>query len=181
MVREASKGYFQGFPSRTHATALLSYDCPLLGLQECLLKALHSLNAKSFPTPSSSEGLFELPTGELVMEIGVAEGYTFNYLDERELQSLLSLLEIREPQVLDFLLVTCYYRIREGKRIPLRFDYHFLRFEFKRGILKLSLYHDRGPRRIPFEALLRIIIGQINEKLGASSFPSLEIKILESN
>ncbi|MBS7609736.1 hypothetical protein KEJ36_05860 [Candidatus Bathyarchaeota archaeon] len=95
-----------------------------------------------------------------------------------ELEELLGLLKSRELQILDFLLVTCYYRIREGRKVPLRFDYHFLRFEFKLGILKLSLYHDRGPRRVPFEALLRIIIGEVNEKLEAGKLPALEIKIL---
>ncbi|MEM3027510.1 MAG: hypothetical protein QW220_02120 [Candidatus Bathyarchaeia archaeon] len=152
----------------------------MIRLQECLIKALYSLNAKSFSTPSSSEGLFELPTGELIMEIGVAEGYTFNYFDEVELEELLSLMKLRELQILDLLLVTCYYRTREGKKIPLRFDYHFLRFEFESGILKLSLYHDRGPRRVPFETLLHIIIGEINEKLEAESLPALDIKILHS-
>jgi len=95
----------------------------------------------------------------------VAEGITFNYLDEEELKRFQKTITKEALPTLDFFCVVRYHALKEGRHVPLKFDYHLLRFVFQRNSVEMQISHERGTRRVSLEDLANFIIGQISEEL----------------
>ena len=86
--------------------------------------------------------------------------------NKKELDQCLSEIAEKELQTLDFFSVVRYHLIREDKkRVPLKFDYHVLRFNFQ-GELNLQIRHEKGPQRVPLDDLTDFLIKQINSELA---------------
>jgi hypothetical protein len=111
---------------------------------------------------------------EVSFEFGVAEGFDFNFLDQKELDQCLRSVAKKELQTLDFFFAVRYHLIREGgKRVPLRFDYHVLRFSFQESGLELRIRHERGTQRVPLEDLTDFLVKQINVELSRRQLTAL--------
>lgn len=114
-------------------------------------------------------------------EFGVADGVEFGYLDAEELDKMQKSIAREVLQAMDFLWVIRYHIIKNGKRVPLKFDYHMLRFIFyNRNNLELRVSHQRGIRRISVENLITFITKRINEELSQNRLRQLVVENLRA-
>ena len=87
---------------------------------------------------------------ETSFEFGVAEGVVFNYLDKEEVNRLQKSVAKKAMSIIDFLCVVRYHRVNKEKRVPLRFDYHLLRFMFNKNnyvSVHTNHYHESVSRK----------------------------------
>jgi len=153
-------GKFGNFPEIIHKERTFKTKLSVKETQRKTLKSLYNLNGKELPQNRIIN--LENPRYAVVFELGIADGINFNYLDDSELKRCLKFLKIRNFKTLDFFLVNKYYKIRsDDKKLPLKFDYQFLRFTFPNKCLKIMVYHERGPRRISLEELIGFLAKQI--------------------
>lgn len=164
-------GRYENFPIMIHGVTSFTHQYSTIELQLGILHTLHRLNQETrnlnvLSPPSTSKC-------EVSFEFGVAEGITFNYLDEGELKRFQKSIPKEAPPTLDFLCVLRYHTLKEAKRVPLRFDYHLLRFVFHGKMVEMQIFHERGIRRVSLEDLTDFIIGQIREELPQLSVHAL--------
>ncbi len=145
-------------------------------VQQTILLALHNLNqvcglrAVTLNLPQECEVSFE---------IGVAEDSDFNFLDEKEVDRFQTRIVEKELQILDFFFVVRYHVVNDNeKRVPLKFDYHILRFMFQESSIQLLICHERGTQRVPLEDLVTLIVKRINEELSQRQLKSLNLEYL---
>ncbi|MBT8171471.1 hypothetical protein KJN74_01180 [Candidatus Bathyarchaeota archaeon] len=104
---------------------------------------------------------------EVTFEFGVADGFTFNFLDQKELDQGLKNVDETILETLDLFFAVRYHINQvSGKRVPLRFDYLVLRFFFQERGLELSIRHEKGTQRTSLEDLTNFLIKQINIDLS---------------
>lgn len=157
-------GNYENFPENVHAIALFEYQNPTKSLQQAILFALHHLNNEAYNLGTVTPYLKQ--THEVGFEFGVAEDFDFNFLDNKELERCAKSIAENELETLDFFFVVRYHNnMKDNKRIPLKFDYHLLRFIFQRSGLELRIRHERGPQRVPLDDLTEFIAKQINLEL----------------
>jgi len=157
-------GRYENFPENVHAVALFGYQASAKEVQKAILCALHQLNHERYDLDSVT--LYLKQKCEVGFEFGVAEGFDFNFLDQKELDQCLRSIAEKELETLDFFFVVRYHIARKaGKRIPLRFDYHVLRFIFQESGLEMRIRHERGTQRVPLDELTAFLVKQINAEL----------------
>ncbi len=158
-------GRYENFPETVHGVALFNYQDPAKSIQQAILCALHHLNHEVYDLGAVTPYLKQ--KCEVGFEFGVAEGTVFNFLDEKELDQCLNRVAEKELQTLDFFFVARYHATsNEGKRVPLRFDYHVLRYIFQEGCLELRIRHEKGTLRIPLDDIIDFIAKRINAELS---------------
>lgn len=160
-------GRYENFPEVVHSVARFTHQSTERKLQQAILRALHRLNQEKHDLNTISS--YSAPGCEVSFEFGVAEGVTFNYLDREELERFQKGIKKEAPPTLDFFCVVRYHTVKEGRRVPLKFDYHLLRFVFHGNSVEVQVSHERGIRRVPLEDLTNFIIGQIREELSRRS------------
>lgn len=165
-------GFFLNFPATIHASAVLSTRCPRARLQEAFINVLLSFNSKAESVPNITDE----PLCDVRFEVGVAHAVTFHYLDGDEAAKLRQRITVEAFPNLDFLIICCYYVYEGGKRKPLKFDRHLIRVTFYEEALDIRVYHERGPRRTPLEALLKLIVERVNAELDGSGLPLINIR-----
>jgi hypothetical protein len=74
------------------------------------------------------------------------------------------------------LIIVLYHYTKNGKKIPLNFDHHLLRFTFKKGEFNAYLFHMKGIRRMPLDDLLRQIIDRIKGKMAKNRLKTFHIE-----
>lgn len=110
-------------------------------------------------------------------EFGLADGYTFNFLDAKELRKLEKALAESVMETLDFYCAIRYHVIEPtGKRKPLKFDYKIIRFTFKDKNMELATYHERGNQHLLLEDFVVFLKNRINEKLAETQHRTLTLK-----
>ena len=165
-------GRFDSFPKNIHKATVFNYQEPKTKLQQTVLCALQRLNKQTF-TLNSIIPFFEQDY-KVSFEFGIADGSDFIFLDEKELEKDLKALDENEFEVLDFFVVVRYHRSSDiEKQIPLRFDYHMLRFAFHEKIVELLIRHERGTQRIAIEDLVEFLTKQVNIELKKRQLLSL--------
>lgn len=158
-------GLYEKFPETVHGVALFNYHDSAKSIQQAILCALHHLNHEVYDLGAVTPYLKQ--RCEVSFEFGVAEGSVFNFLDEKELDRCLRSVAEKELQTLDFFFVVRYHATSNGgKRVPLRFDYHVLRYIFQEGCLEMRIRHERGTQRIPLDDLTDFIAKRINAELS---------------
>ena len=172
-------GRYENFPEVIHGVARFGCKSPMRKLQQGILRSLYhlnqevcGLNAITPHFPSKCEVSFEL---------GAAEGVGFNYLDKEELDRFSKSIAEKELPTLDFFCVLRYHVVKDrGKRVPLKFDYHLLRFMFQENSVELRICHERGTQRVPLEDLVAFITKRINEELSQKRLKPLNLKYLRT-
>jgi hypothetical protein len=172
-------GRYENFPEVIHGVARFSCESSVREVQEAILSTLHRLNkevgglsAITPHLPQKCEGSFE---------VGVAEDFNFNFLDAEELDRFRRSMVEKELSMLDFFLVARYHVVNDmGKRVPLRFDYHLLRFMFQEDSMELRICHERGIQRVPLEDLITFIVNRINEGLFQKRLKPLNLEYLRT-
>jgi hypothetical protein len=158
-------GRYENFPENVHGVALFEYQDSAKEVQKAILCTFHCLNQATFDLGAVTPYLKQ--NCEVGFEFGVADGFDFNFLDQKELDRCLKSVDETEVETLDFFFAVCYHLVRDGgKRVPLRFDYHVLRFLFQEGGLELRIRHERGTQRVPLDDLTDFLVKQINIELS---------------
>ena len=171
-------GRYQNFPENIHRVARFTHRISVRKLQNEILKTFHQLNENSFElnaiTPSSLAKL------EVSFEFGIADGLTFNFVDREEVEKFQKIVAKEASPILDFLCVIRYHAVNNGRRVPLRFDYQFLRLVFYRNNLELQVAHERGSQRIPLEDLVDFVKRCINGQLSKDGLKLLNLRELRT-
>jgi hypothetical protein len=158
-------GRYENFPETVHGVARFNYQDQTKSVQQAILCALHRLNNETHDLGAVTPYLNQ--KCEVSFEFGVAEGDAFNFLDENELEHCLRDVKEKEFQTLDFFCVVRYHTTRKrGDRVPLRFDYHVLRFTFQEDCLEMRVRHEKGTRRIQLDDLTCFIAKRINAEFS---------------
>lgn len=171
-------GYYDFFPEVIHGIARFSYKLSAKKVQQVILYALYGMNQRreDFKFIDDAARL----DCEVILEFGVAESLTFNYLSKEVLDISQKELSSQTLSTLDFICIIRYYVIRGERRKPLKFDYYMLRFRFYEREGELLVFHERGTQRIPTESLILFLIKIINNELSRRKMGSLPIGYLRS-
>ena len=158
-------GRYENFPQNIHGIALFQYQNSPKSLQQAILFTFHGLNNKKFDLSAVTP--YTQQKCEVGFEFGMADGFDFVFLDQNELDLCLKSVEETEQKVWDFFLSVRYHLVKDGgKRVPLRFDYHVLRFVFRQEVLELQIRHERGTQHVPLDDLTDFLVKQINVELS---------------
>ena len=173
----SSLGRFVNFPSIIHGTVKIRHKTSNTRLQRIIVEVLRDLNGYTVPQVLSIASLSGTHKGEVTFEVGVADGLDFQYLDVETFSELVRPLKSRKAfKVLDVLIIVLYHYTKNGKKIPLNFDHHLLRFTFKKGEFNAYLFHMKGIRRMPLDDLLRQIIDRIKGKMAKNRLKTFHIE-----
>ncbi len=156
-------GHYENFPTVIHNVLKFTHQSTEKKLQKVILRVFHRLNQEKRDLNVLSP--FFSSKCEVSFEFGVAEGVTFNYLDEEELKRFQKDITKEALSTLDFFCVIRYHALKEGRRVPLKFDYHLLRFVFHGNNVEMQISHERGARRVSLEDFANFIIGEISKEL----------------
>ena len=154
-------GVYNNFPQNIHNAAAYVTSASSQRVQRTLLETFIKLNNQTL----KPDGICIPPTPDckLIIEFGVAQGNSFTFLDSQEKDGLLKAAK-REPlKILDILCVVRYYKIRNEKTTPLKFDYYILRFKFNSNTLEMYVFHERGPMHVTPKDIPRFLADKINE------------------
>jgi hypothetical protein len=172
-------GRYENFPEVIHGIARFAYGSPTGKVQQAILCSLHKLNQEVCGLNAVTPHL--PPDIEVSFEVGVAEEVEFNYLDKEELDRFQKSIVEKEMPILDFFCVARYHMVKDiGKRVPLKFDYHLLRFTFQENSMELRICHERGTQRVPLEDLVTFITKRINEELSQKRLKPLNLEYLRT-
>jgi len=165
-------GCYKNFPKNIHGIILFEYQDPAKSLQQAILCTFNRLNSETFDLEAVTPYLKQ--NCDVGFEFGVADGFDFNFLDQNELDQCLKCVDEKELKTLDFFCAVRYHLIREdGERIPLRFDYHVLRFAFQEGGLELRIRHEKGTQHVQSDDLTAFLVKQVNAELSRRQLASL--------
>jgi len=172
-------GLYENFPEIIHGIARFTCKSPIRKLQQEILRSLYQLNQEVCELNAITP---HFPSEcEVSFELGAAEGVGFNYLDIEELDRFSKSIAEKDLPTLDFFCVVRYHIVKDrGKRVPLKFDYHLLRFVFQEKSLELRVCHERGTQRVPIEDLITFITKRINEELSRKRLKPLNLEYLRT-
>jgi len=171
-------GHYENFPEVIHGVARFTHRISVRKLQQAILCTLYQLNQE---THRFSDIASHFPSKyEVSFEFGVAEGTTFNYLDKEELERFQETIVKESPPIFDVFCVVRYHVVDKEKRVPLKFDYHLVRFMFYKNSVELQVCHERGTQRLSLEDLIIFIIKRINEELSQRRLKPLTRKHLRT-
>ena len=93
----------------------------------------------------------------------MADGESFNYIDEEEVKKAADLLAKERLNTIDFFLAIRYYKGEAKKKRALKFDYYLIRTGYNRDDFEIQVYHKKGLRYLSPEDLTLFIFNKINE------------------
>ncbi len=163
-------GYYESFPENIHGIARFATSISKKRLQQALTKILHKANNETFNLEDVTHP--SIPHCKVIFEFGIAEANNFNYIDSEEANKMRKSIRKKPFQIMDFLCAIRYYKTKDRKKTPLKFDYYMLRFTFNKKSTEIQVFHERGPRHMAPEDTTNFIVNRINKK-----FPK---KILEA-
>ena len=170
-------GTYENFPEIHQGIARFSHATSTKKLQRALIQSLYKIN-RSNDGPKLPE--FTQYNIEVELELGIADGLTFNYIDKETSKDCQERIRKRAFPTLDFLCVIRYYAVDKKKRSPLRFDYHMLRFSFNEKEIELQVYHERGTRRLAIDELINFLTKKINRELAGKKLSPLKVSYLRT-
>jgi hypothetical protein len=155
-------GVYENFPLNIHRIEILKSSFSTKKLQEKLVRTLHEINRKPFGLEEIGHQALQKHT--VILEVGIAEGRSFNYIDDEETKKVLNALKKESFRVMDFFVALRYYKNKDSKKQPLRFDYFMLRFIFgENNSVELQVFHERGPRHTSPEDIATFLVSRVNE------------------
>ena len=171
-------GRYESFPETVHGVARFASPSSIAKIQEAILHALYQLNSEICDLKRIVP--VSLLKCEVSFEFGVAEVEEFNYLDEEELNKFRKSVVDKTFSVLDFFCVVRYHVNKKGKRVPLKFDYHLLRFMFYDSSMELQVTHERGAQHVSLEEFITFIAKRVNENLSKKRLQTLTLEYLRT-
>ena len=166
-------GVYENFPENIHRIEILRSSFSDKKLQEKLVRTLHEINRKSFGFEEIGHQALRKHT--VILEVGIAEGRIFNYMDDEETKRVLNVLKKESFRVMDFFVAVRYYKDHDSKKKPLRFDYYMLRFVFgENNLVEIRVFHERGPRHTSPEDVVTFIVSNVNEASARKILKKIE-------
>jgi len=159
-------GFYNNFPTNVHKTVRFVTSISEKTLEKGLTETFYKLNNGTFSLEEVA--IPSIPECTVIFELGVAEGDDFNYLDEEEKNRLLKVIEKKPFSTMDFLCVIRYYKLRNGIRRPLKFDYYMLRFSFNKKTTQIRVFHEKGLMYVSHKDLPYFIADKINAQFCRS-------------
>jgi hypothetical protein len=153
-------GFYKNFPQYAHKVARFSTSISNKKLQQTIIQTLHKINNETFNLNEVAKPL--MPQCTSIFEFGIAEAESFNYLDLEEAEKVLKNLRRKPFQIMDFFCAIRYYRVKDDKNTPLKFDYYILRFIFDKDFMEVQVFHERGPRHLSPEDIINLVIEKVN-------------------
>lgn len=157
-------GFYENFPEKVHTTARFNFSISKKKLQEALIRVLYELNSETFCLEDIARPSIRQCT--VIFEFGIAEANDFNYLDNAEIKRVLRVTRKTPFRTMDFFCALRYYKVQNGKKNPLRFDYYMFRFTFNKSSMENQVFHERGPRHVSPEDIAPLIVKKVNEKFS---------------
>jgi len=136
-------------------------------LQQKLIKVFCESNKKEFSFEEVANPTF--PDSTVIFEFGLAENAGFTFIDEQETEKALSLLTNDHLQTIDFFCAIRYYKGKQEKKTPLKFDYYLIRTLYSKESFEVQIHHERGPRYLSPEDLTQFIFSKLN--MGSNKEP----------
>jgi hypothetical protein len=153
-------GFYTNFPQNIHKAETFSTSISTKKLEQVLVETLYRLNSETFSLEEVAAP--SIPDCKVIFEVGVAEGNDFNYLDSGERERLLSALNKKLFQVMDFLCVIRYHRMQEKRKMRTRFDYYMLRLMFGENLTEIQVSHERGIRHTSPDDIVKLVLNRVN-------------------
>jgi hypothetical protein len=159
-------GFYDNFPPNIHYVEKFTSNVSIRQLQQRIVQLLGEVNR--IETCFEEVSIPTIPEGTVIFEFGIAELGIFNYLSMGEVARAVGFFAKTQVVSLDFFCAIRYYKGKgEGeKRQALKFDYYMLRTVFGKGTFETQVFHERGPRYLSPEDLIKFITDRIN---GSSS------------
>ena len=165
-------GRYEKFPETVHSVAIFQHQNSTKSIQQAILLTFHRLNSKTFDLSAVTPYLKQ--NCKVGFEFGVAESLDFIFLDQNELDQCLGSIAEEELETLDFFFVVRYHLTKkDGKRVPLRFDYHLLRLTFHEHSLEIRIRHEKGTQHVSLDELTDFMVKQINVELSCRQLTPL--------
>jgi hypothetical protein len=152
-------GLYNNFPANVHYLQTYVSAVSVRLLQQKIIQFLAGVNRKELRFEEVSIPTF--PSGQVIFEFGLAEEGNFNYLSSGEAERALALIAMEHLASLDFFCSIRYYKVSDGHRQALKFDYYMLRTLFGKGTFEVQVFHERGPRYLSPEDLVEYIFKSI--------------------
>jgi len=130
-------------------------------LQQKLIIVFCETNKKEFSFEEVANPTF--PDSTVIFEFGLAEKAEFTFIDEKETEKALSILTNDHLQTVDFFCAIKYYKGKQKKKTPLKFDYYLIRTIYTKESFEVQIHHERGPRYLSPEDLTQFIFSKLNE------------------
>jgi hypothetical protein len=157
-------GRYENFPENIHVTMSFTTRFTDQKLQRKIMATSREINRKSFSFEEIGIPIMHGCT--LIFEFGLAEGKSFNYINDEETKRVLSILKKQSFRVMDFFVAVRNFKDENQKKTPLRFDYYMVRVVFSgNNIIELQVFHERGPRHIAPVDIVEFIERQVNGPL----------------
>jgi hypothetical protein len=153
-------GFYTNFPQNIHKAETFSTSISTKKLEQVLVETLYRLNSETLSLEEVAAP--SIPDCKVIFEVGVAEGNDFNYLDSEERERLLSALNKKLFQVMDFLCVIRYHRMQEKRKTRTRFDYYMLRLMFGENLTEIQVSHERGIRHTSPDDIVKLVLNRVN-------------------
>jgi hypothetical protein len=157
-------GFYENFPQYVHKIARFSTSISNKKLQQTLVQILYKINGETFNLDEFAKP--SMPQCTAVLEFGIAEVDGFNYLDLEETNRVLESVCKKPLQLMDLFCAIRYYKAKGEGRSPLKFDYYMLRLIFDEGFIEMQIFHERGPRHVPPEDIINLVIKKVNESFS---------------
>ena len=154
-------GLIENFPEKIHTFHRFETNLATKKLQKKLIQVLEKINLKTYDFEEITFPI--VPYCKIIFEAGLAEGKTFNYIDNEEKNRFTKVLGKNTLNLIDLFFSIRYYKIIQKKKTSLNFDYYMLRFIFKNKIIETKVFHERGPRHISPQELVNFIVNDINK------------------
>jgi hypothetical protein len=154
-------GTYENFPANIHRIETFASQLSSRKLQQKLIQVLHEVNRKTFSFDQVAHPALHECT--VILEAGLAEGRSFNYIDEEEKKKAFNALRKTPFQRMDLFCAVRYYKGTAEKKKPLRFDYYLLRAVFGENSMEFQVFHERGPGYVSPEDLVAFLVREINK------------------
>lgn len=170
-------GFYEDFPVFPHAKADFTCTASTKTLQEAIITTACNLNCREYDPSAIAPTKISC---KISFEFGIAEGANFNYLDLEEMERFRKSLAKKEMMLYNDFLCIVKYHVTDGlKRQPLKFDNYMLRFIFRRPLVELRVFHEKGTQHLSMEELIEFLAKQVNAKLEKLKAKPLRLKSIK--
>jgi Txe/YoeB family toxin of Txe-Axe toxin-antitoxin module len=152
-------GVYENFPETVHKTADFTISTTSKKLQQTIIQLIKEANNKTFNLEDIT--VPTIPKCSTILEFGIAEANSFNYLDYEEANRMLEAIQKKPFQIMDFYCALKYYKTQNDKKTPLRFDYYMIRFTFDKDLVRIQIFHEKGPRYASPEDMISFFINGV--------------------
>jgi len=173
-------GVIDEFPFIIHGKAVLKHDVPNNRVRELVIQGLYELNGKEEESLLSVSNRSNPFLGKQGYIVRIGYSSRFDNFNEKTFKKLVKSSSSLSQRFLDFQIVISYHYDREGKKVPLRFDQHLIRYIFLSNKIGIMLVHIKGIRRTPLTDVLRLVTKIIDQSFNSNGFNGVTIEELKA-